>query len=102
MGSMGCYERVALKLATDQKPPPVRKKGKNRWIVPAKVFGAKARKLFSVRRRVFCNRRPDLRFETAWWVEDAELLVLLFRKKKNVYICALVLVCHLATCGLPS
>jgi hypothetical protein len=40
----------------------------------------------SVRRRVFCNRRPGLRLETAWWEEDAELLVLLFRKKrKSIY-----------------
>jgi hypothetical protein len=27
-----------------------------------------------VRRRVFCNRKPGLRLDTAWWVEDAELL----------------------------
>ena len=27
-----------------------------------------------VRRRMFCNRRPDLRLETVWWEEDAELL----------------------------
>ena len=34
-----------------------------------------------VRRRVFCNRKPGLRLDTARWEEDAELLVLLFRKK---------------------
>jgi hypothetical protein len=27
-----------------------------------------------VRRRVFCNRKPGLRLDTARWVEDAELL----------------------------
>ena len=36
---------------------------------------------FGVRRWVFCNRKPGLRLDTARWEEDAELLVLLFRKK---------------------
>jgi hypothetical protein len=37
----------------------------------------------SVRLWAFRNRCPGLRLETAWWEGDAELLVLLFRKKRT-------------------
>jgi hypothetical protein len=32
---------------------------------------------------VLCNRKLGLRLGSAWWEEDAELLVLLFRKKRT-------------------
>lgn len=44
-----CGKLTFKLVAVDQKPPPVQKKGKNRWIVPAKVLGAKTRNLFSLR-----------------------------------------------------
>jgi hypothetical protein len=44
-----CGKLTFKLVAVDQKPPPVQKKGKNRWIVPAKVLGAKTQNLFSLR-----------------------------------------------------
>jgi hypothetical protein len=44
-----CGKLTFKLVAADQKPPPVQKKGKHRWIVPAKVLGAKTRNLFSLR-----------------------------------------------------
>jgi hypothetical protein len=54
-------------------------------------------KAAAVRRRVFCNRKPGLRLDTARWEEDAELLVLLFRKKTtSIYVRSSCLPpCHL-------
>ena len=39
-----------------------------------------------VRRRVFCNRMSGLRLDTVWWEEDAELLVLLSKKRGHLYM----------------
>jgi hypothetical protein len=44
-----CGKLTFKLVAGDQKPPPMQKKGKHRWIVPAKVLGAKTRNLFSLR-----------------------------------------------------
>jgi len=53
-----------------------------------------------VRRWVFCNRKPGLRLENAWWEEYAELLVYLVDEERDIYIGVLVVVCHLGPAQL--
>jgi hypothetical protein len=51
---------------------------------------------------MFCNCKPGLQLETAWWEKDAELLVYLVDEEKDIYVGVLVLVCHLASRAQPS
>jgi hypothetical protein len=44
-----CGKLTFKLVAADQKPPLVQKKGKNHWVIPAKILGAKTRNLFSLR-----------------------------------------------------